>query len=84
MFVIRENKIKIFSNLARVLRPLSLISTRNKAQQSGFVSERKKEGAECSFPGSYANRGNGTPRASSDAGKTKRKNVGRIYAGGRL
>lgn len=36
------------------------------AQQSGFKFERKKEGAACSFHGSYANRGSGTKRVSFD------------------
>ncbi len=55
---------------------------RLKAQRSGFETERQKEGAESSFPGSYANRGNGKKRVSSAAGshaaaspakRTKRK-----------
>ena len=45
---------------------------RLKAQRSGFETERKKEGAKCSFPGSYANRGNEMKRVSSDAGSCQR------------
>ena len=41
-----------------------------KPSEAGLSGRRKTEGAACSFRGAYANRGNGTQRASSDEAAT--------------
>ena len=68
----RHPQIRFAPSIMSVGRGLAPAAHQTEAQRSGFGLERKKEEAKCSFRGSYANRGNGMQRLSSDDAKRVR------------